>query len=78
MLYNDTLDISHNNVQEDSALIVLKSLNTNTMLTKLNSSNNRIPENECNEITTTIDSLPNINVNMGGNELSEESITLVD
>ena len=77
--YNDTLlqlDISHNNIQAEGALIVLKSLHTNTTLMNLNLSNNAISKTECDEITTIIDSLPNINVNMGGNELSEGSKTL--
>ena len=77
--YNDTLlqlDISHNNIQAEGALIVLNSLHTNATLMNLNLSNNAISKTECDEITTIIDSLPNINVNMGGNELSEGSKTL--
>ena len=54
------LDISDNDIQIEEALIVLKSLDTNTTLKKLNLSNNNIAGTNHEKIAAITHSLPNI------------------
>ena len=54
------LDISDNDIQVEGALIVLKSLDTNRTLKKLNLSNDNITGTNCEKIAAIICSLPNI------------------
>ena len=61
------LDISCNDIQAEGALIILKSLNTNTTLKKLNLSNNNITGEKHKEVTRIISRL-SIEVDMSGNE----------
>ena len=75
---NDTLlqlDISHNDITADGALIVLRSLHSNTTLKKLNLEHNKISRLKCEEIATIICSLPkNIKVDIQqGNQLTKQS-----
>ena len=80
---NDTLlelDISGNHILAEGALIVLKSLNKNTTLKKLNLSNNNISgEKKSKEIALIICSLRhNIQVDiLIGNKFTEESKTIL-
>ena len=60
------LDISSNDIQAEGALVILKSLNTNTTLKKLNLSNNKITGGKHKEVTRIIDML-SIEVDMRGN-----------
>ena len=80
------LNLSNNRIQVEGALIVLKSLDTNTTLTKLNlnnnklsGNNNKLSEKKCKEIAITIRRLPkNINVDiLRGNELTTESKEMI-
>ena len=54
------LDVSDNDIQVEGVLIVLKSLDTNTTLRKLNLNNNNITGTNCEKIAAIIHSLPNI------------------
>ena len=68
------LDISDNDIQAEGALIILNSLNTNSALTEVNLTINKITGKKCKEIATIICSLPNIKFDiLRGNKFNEES-----
>ena len=81
---NDTLlelDLSSNHILAEGALVVLKSLDKNITLKKLNLSTNNISgEKKCKEIALIICSLRhNIQVDvLIGNKFTEESKTILD
>ena len=75
MQNNDTLlelDISHNNIQAEGALFVLRSLDKNKPPKKLNLACNKITGEKCDEIAVIIHSLY-IHADISGNKLTEKS-----
>ena len=68
------LDLSHNSIQAEGALVILSSFDTNTTLKELNLSNNKITdEKKCREIALTIHRLRKKIIDVKDNKLTEES-----
>ena len=74
------LDLSHNSIQAEGALVILMSLDTNTTLKELNLSNNKITgEKKCREIASIIHRLrKKIKIDVKDNKLTEESKRMLE